>query len=62
MNITVTSLSCKQTWKLTKDAELARSLFGRDHLHVGLQMLNLNHWVIRVVRAGDSQLHVMTEQ
>jgi len=46
--------------KLTKDAELARSLFGRDDLHVGLQMLDLNHRLIGVIRAWYGQLHVVT--
>ena len=46
--------------RLTKDAEFARSLFGCDDLHVGLQLLNPNHRLVRVVRAWDGQLHVTT--
>ena len=46
--------------KLTEDAEFARSLFGGDDLHVGLKMLDLDHWLVRVVRAGHCQLHIVT--
>jgi len=53
---------CSEVQRLTEDAEFARPLLGRDHLHVGLQVLDLNHRLIGVVRAGNGQLHVMAQQ